>query len=360
MKKRIFWTTAALLTAVLGMPLASAETNQADNSSQPNRRGVSAQISSPARLMNVLKVGEYQASGAKTNRAGDAVIARIQPHEQAGQQAATLYVHGIPAMTFLGKKSATTSNTKVGTPQSSTQTKMAAGSQEPDLRKQVQQNSSDGDRLHAADSPVWRATAVAAKLNQLSQEQLEPNQITVSWNGSSDPAKKEERYLIKVKDRELVEIDAQTRLPKQTNNLAEEALQVTNRLRRLLGNAPPLQEVSGMPKPAPKQQEVASVGGAVRARLSGMASWYGPGFHGNRTANGEVYNQNSLTAAHKHLPFGTRVRVTNRQNGRSVVVRINDRGPYIGGRIIDLSAAAARMVGVMQSGVAPVRVEVLD
>jgi rare lipoprotein A len=90
-----------------------------------------------------------------------------------------------------------------------------------------------------------------------------------------------------------------------------------------------------------------------------MASWYGPGFHGNRSASGERYNQNALTAAHRSLPFGTKVRVTNVRNGRSVVVRINDRGPHIRGRIIDLSAAAARIVGVMQSGVAPVRVEVL-
>lgn len=93
--------------------------------------------------------------------------------------------------------------------------------------------------------------------------------------------------------------------------------------------------------------------------MNGMASWYGPGFHGNRSASGERYNQNALTAAHRSLPFGTKVRVTNVRNGRSVVVRINDRGPHIRGRIIDLSAAAARIVGVMQSGVAPVRVEVL-
>ncbi|MBW4663791.1 MAG: septal ring lytic transglycosylase RlpA family protein [Chroococcus sp. CMT-3BRIN-NPC107] len=90
-----------------------------------------------------------------------------------------------------------------------------------------------------------------------------------------------------------------------------------------------------------------------------MASWYGPGFNGRRSANGERYNQNGLTAAHRSLPFGTRVRVTNVRNGRSVIVRITDRGPHVRGRIIDLSAAAARIVGVMQSGVAPVNIEVL-
>jgi rare lipoprotein A len=90
-----------------------------------------------------------------------------------------------------------------------------------------------------------------------------------------------------------------------------------------------------------------------------MASWYGPGFHGRRTASGETFNSSSLTAAHRYLPFGTKVRVTNLRNGRSVVVRINDRGPFSGGRVIDLSRGAAAIIGVFQSGVAPVVLEVL-
>ena len=98
---------------------------------------------------------------------------------------------------------------------------------------------------------------------------------------------------------------------------------------------------------------------ANQAIYSGQASWYGPGFDGRRTANGEVYNSNLLTAAHRSLPFGTKVRVTNMNNGRSVVVRINDRGPFSKGRIIDLSAGAARTINMINSGVAPVKVEVL-
>ena len=93
--------------------------------------------------------------------------------------------------------------------------------------------------------------------------------------------------------------------------------------------------------------------------ISGPASWYGPGFHGRQTANGERYDQNGLTAAHKTLPFGTKVRVTNNKNGKSVVVRINDRGPYHGNRVIDLSKGAAQAVGLTSSGVAPVKIEVL-
>lgn len=91
----------------------------------------------------------------------------------------------------------------------------------------------------------------------------------------------------------------------------------------------------------------------------GGASWYGPGFHGRLTANGETFNSNHLTAAHRTLPFGTRLRVTNLNNGRTVVVRINDRGPFIKGRIIDLSAAAARQIRMIESGVASVKVEVI-
>jgi rare lipoprotein A len=97
----------------------------------------------------------------------------------------------------------------------------------------------------------------------------------------------------------------------------------------------------------------------TRAVEDGVASWYGPGFHGRRTASGEVYDQHELTAAHRTLPIGTRVVVTNLVNGRSVEVRINDRGPFVEGRTIDLSYAAARSIGMIGTGTARVRVEVL-
>ncbi len=91
----------------------------------------------------------------------------------------------------------------------------------------------------------------------------------------------------------------------------------------------------------------------------GMASWYGPGFHGKSTSNKEVYDMNDMTAAHRTLPFGTQVMVTNLQNSRSVLVRINDRGPFVKDRIIDLSLAAARQLDMLGPGVVPVRLEVL-
>jgi rare lipoprotein A len=92
----------------------------------------------------------------------------------------------------------------------------------------------------------------------------------------------------------------------------------------------------------------------------GLASWYGSHFHGKRTANGERFDMNSLTAAHRTLPLGSYVRVINLATDRSIVVRINDRGPYIADRIIDLSAKAARELGLKESGVARVRIDLLS
>ena len=111
----------------------------------------------------------------------------------------------------------------------------------------------------------------------------------------------------------------------------------------------PLPPVVPKPPPAPSPQ------GHVT-----MASWYGPGFYGRRTSSGEVYKRHSLTAASLILPLGSHVRVTNLSNGRSVVVRINDRGPYVPGRDIDLSHRAAQQIGLDRSGVAPVQIAHAD
>jgi rare lipoprotein A (peptidoglycan hydrolase) len=99
--------------------------------------------------------------------------------------------------------------------------------------------------------------------------------------------------------------------------------------------------------------------GARRSGVTGMASYYGGRFHGRRTASGARFDAGGLTAAHRSLPFGTRVRVTHMGNGRSVVVRINDRGPFVGGRIIDLSSGAAGLLGMHGQGVARVEVTVV-
>ena len=103
---------------------------------------------------------------------------------------------------------------------------------------------------------------------------------------------------------------------------------------------------------------------AAQSRLmqvvNGQASWYGPGFYGRRTASGETLQRGTFTAAHRTLPFGTRVRVTNLSNGRSVIVRINDRGPHRRHRVIDLAHGAASELRMMQEGEVPVRLEVIE
>jgi len=109
------------------------------------------------------------------------------------------------------------------------------------------------------------------------------------------------------------------------------------------------------PASAPEPQP----GPEVVKVITGEASWYGPGFYGNRTASGEVFRRGTVTAAHRTLPFGTRVRVTNLWNGRSTMVRINDRGPFSGGRVIDLAHGAAMELGLISSGIADVKLEVL-
>lgn len=93
---------------------------------------------------------------------------------------------------------------------------------------------------------------------------------------------------------------------------------------------------------------------------TGMASWYGRQFHGRLTANGERFNMHNMTAAHKSLPLGCTVRVTNKENGKSVIVKVNDRGPFVGNRVLDLSYAASKALGFTDKGLAKVHIEVLS
>lgn len=124
----------------------------------------------------------------------------------------------------------------------------------------------------------------------------------------------------------------------------------------------------GLPQPEQWQATPAEAvkkvkkSGTAQSRLTqrGKASWYGPGFHGKPTASGEVFDQGLMTAAHNTFPLGSKAKVTNLANGNSVEVKINDRGPHTDGRIIDLSRAAARALGFLESGIAQVRVEVLS
>tara|TARA_Y100000590_G_scaffold279321_1_gene313635 strand:+ start:443 stop:823 length:381 start_codon:yes stop_codon:yes gene_type:complete len=94
--------------------------------------------------------------------------------------------------------------------------------------------------------------------------------------------------------------------------------------------------------------------------FKGISSYYGPKFHGKLTANGEIFDMYGITAAHKEIPFNTIVRVTNENNGKTQIIRINDRGPYVDGRILDCSFGAAKKLGFVNEGTAPVKIEVIE
>lgn len=112
-------------------------------------------------------------------------------------------------------------------------------------------------------------------------------------------------------------------------------------------------------KSQPKDEKQAASWTEAEYFQNGVASFYGEQWNGRRTANGEIFNTYELTAAHKTLPFGTKVKVTNESNGKSVIVRINDRGPFVKGRIIDLSTAAFSTIGDVESGITKVKLEIL-
>ncbi|WP_392535024.1 septal ring lytic transglycosylase RlpA family protein [Nostoc sp. C117] len=367
MNQRHFWTIVALSVTVLGIPTVGC--------TQTTKGNALASQKSPA--SNVVKVGDYKSRAGEQTL--DAVITEIHPYNIGGRKAATLYIKNIPVLTFLSSIPNTSVETKkvgamVGNGGVQSYALIASN---PLKAGNIGNGNGGNNQISAVDNdPVEIAGVIAAKINQLNRENVDASQITVSWKAGggstvanlaqskSNPVqvKSGDRYTIKVNGQELVEINEGTRLADTTNNLAQDALQATNRFRRLLGNASPLKEIANLPAPLPlsmpKLPQQISVGG-VRISFKGMASYYGYDGSGNRTASGQRFNPEEMTAAHRSLPFGTQVRVTNTSNGRSVIVRINDRGPYIRGRIIDLSAGAARVLGMMGSGVAQVHVEVL-
>lgn len=244
---------------------------------------------------------------------------KIYPHQLGEKSAATLQLNNIPILTFLG-------------------TSVTSGVQSPEQPEA---------------SVIERAQAVAEIINQLNLDKISGEGVTLSREPDG------EAYTIKIDGEDLVTIDENTILPDSTKNLGRDALQATNRLRRILGGAPPLTTIPTPEKTAFNPYSAPNRSLNVKRTKYGIASWYGPGFHGRKTASGQRFNQHSLTAAHRTLPFGTLVKVTNVRNGKSVVVKINDRGPFSRGRVIDLSMGAAKAIGSYSSGVAPVKLDVL-
>jgi rare lipoprotein A len=322
--------------AQVSQPQAQAVKVQTLNS-QPEAKAPS--------VASAVKIGERQSSVVKETL--DPAIATIRVHQQNGRQAATIYVRSIPVVTMLGADLSAAKNTgvKVATVDANLGAIASSSAQAAQSIQTTQKEVND---------PIWRATTIAGKLNQLSQSGLQAKNIKVVWDG------KRKSYMVRANSQHLLEVsEGSTVLPKSTKDTAQDALQITNRLRYQLGYAAPLKEVEGMPKPVTHDSQVIAVG-PIRFQIQGMASWYGPGFDGAYTASGERFNQYDLTAAHRYLPFGTKVRVTNLDNGRSVVVRITDRGPFVGDRVLDLSRGAAQIIGTVSSGVSPVRLDVLQ
>ncbi len=317
---------SALVVSVvcaLSVSQASEQTGEASKIEQDKSAVTQSETESETKSSepSVQKVGESEAAEEQTS------LTQLYSHEVSGKSAVTLYVKDIPVVTFLGKAEKA---------EAATETKAAGEAS-----------------IEQTQDPMWRATTVAAKINQFQQSGADADLVRVIWD------KEQKTYVIRAQDEQLLAVNKETILPNTTKDSAEDALKITNLIRRQLGNATALTDIPGRPKP-PVAKAPASSGAAVRYQLRGEASWYGGYFHGRKTASGERYNQDALTAAHKTLKFGTRVRVTNLNNGRSVVVRINDRGPFIRGRIIDMSRKGAQAIGLTSSGVAPVKVDVLQ
>ncbi|MGE5584166.1 MAG: septal ring lytic transglycosylase RlpA family protein [Bacillota bacterium] len=186
-----------------------------------------------------------------------------------------------------------------------------------------------------------RAASVAQRLRE---------SLADSGGEGVKPALVRGSFAVAAGDRLIVTVDSE-HAALNGSSCYELALQWANNIRAALG-APVLRRVDG-------GHLVSLDGGRRRSVHVGRASWYGGRWHGRPTATGEVYDQESLTAAHRTLPFGTLVRVTNLSNGKHVTVRINNRGPYVAGRDIDLSRAAAEAIDLIGPGVAPVAIEVV-
>ncbi|MDI7247136.1 MAG: septal ring lytic transglycosylase RlpA family protein [Bacillota bacterium] len=186
-----------------------------------------------------------------------------------------------------------------------------------------------------------RAGAVAQRLRE---------SLADSGGEGVKPALVRGSFAVAAGDRLIVTVDSEHAAANRSS-CYELALQWANNIRAALG-VPVLRRVDG--------GHLVSLDGERRRSVHvGRASWYGGRWHGRPTATGEIYDQESLTAAHRTLPFGTVVRVTNLSNGKHVTVRINNRGPYVAGRDIDLSRAAAEAIDLIGPGVAPVAIEVV-
>lgn len=202
-----------------------------------------------------------------------------------------------------------------------------------------------------ADEAAEEAEDLAVRLQELMDKKVDPSMLL--------PSREDDHAAIKLDGQTLLSFDPLAGRDddniddKKVKNMAFEAsLKVVNRLREILG-------VAQLPSNYPDLSDPKSIDRAI-ASFSGQASWYGGKFNGRRTSDGSRFDQDGMTAAHRTLPFGTKLLVKNRKTGASCVVEVNDRGPFIDGRVIDLSRGAARQLNMLGSGVATVDCLVLE
>lgn len=217
--------------------------------------------------------------------------------------------------------------------------------------------------VNGKDLLMYRGTTARGDASDKAEdiaEQLE----TIFENDKVDPEKilpaKEGDYaVIKVDGSVAIRFEIPETVDGQkaaSGNPMEASLKLVNAIREAMGAT---QLPAGYPKVASEQPDLSQLKAAGKAIFSGAASWYGGRFHGRRAADGSRFDQFGLTAAHRSLPFGTKLLVTNRRTGNSCVVSVNDRGPFVGDRIIDLSRGAAEQLNMISSGVAMVDCVVL-
>lgn len=193
-------------------------------------------------------------------------------------------------------------------------------------------------------SPLERAQIIAQQLNEaLFERELRADKVTVALVKG--------QYIGRVGKKIIFTVDKKSA---ELEGVSQPvlALKWVKNIREGLGGVPYMDEIN-------RSRTVINTSYFSKSYI-GAASWYGGHFNGRYTASGEKYNIKQLTAAHKFLPFGTLVLVTNTDNSKSVIVRITDRGPFIGARIIDLSPAAFQKIGILNSGILRVRVDVLN
>ncbi len=367
-------STSVVALAIISSLASHSAQAQTGSASEVQATNASTSLSnSPKSPSTSLKIGETRSQSLVKTK--DDSIARIHTHKLNGKNAATVYVRGIPVVTYIESEETTkstlentqleaSSSSKVKSEPKGAIKKNSESVKLPASNINLETSSSNSPSKSAEDSseslltspnPIERATAAAALINQLNRDGLDASKIIPAWKNGN--------YVINLGDRATLKFDQQSVFPESQQNSTQDVLESANLLRRLLGGANPVSEVINAPKPKASSANTAfspTLNNSIVGVMSGMASWYGPGFDGNYSASGEIFRASELTAAHPSLPFGTLVRVVNMDNGQSVVVRINDRGPYAHGRVIDISTAAANVIGLVSSGVAPVRLEVLS